>query len=338
MGKIIIGNELRCAKRQVLADIIPLQTPFLLFLEPTNLCNFKCKFCPTGNTDLLKKVGRRPISMSMALLKKIVKDLKEFPEPLKSLVLYKDGEPLLHPEFPEMYRYLKDSGVAKQFRVTSNGSLLNPELNRRLIDAGLEWIRISVEAVSAEKYLEFSSYKLDYEKFIDNLRDLYERRNQCHIHIKIINIGLTEEEKEKFFSDFSSICDTCGIENPHGWSNGDMKDFTLGGEQVSMDGIPLLERDVCPQPFFSLAINSNGTVSICCVDWAHETVIGDLNKNSLKEIWNGNELYEFRMMHLEHRRQENNACAECNFIKTLPDDIDANAGLIIERLKQSRIQ
>ncbi len=71
MGKIIVGNELRCAKRQALEDIVPLPMPFLLFLEPTNQCNFKCKFCPTGNPDLLKEVGRKATSMSMELLKKI---------------------------------------------------------------------------------------------------------------------------------------------------------------------------------------------------------------------------------------------------------------------------
>jgi MoaA/NifB/PqqE/SkfB family radical SAM enzyme len=135
MGKIIVGNELRCARRQALEDIVPLTTPFLLFLEPTNLCNFKCKFCPTGNPDLLKKVGRKSSRMPMELFKKIVADLREFPNPIKSLNFYKDGEPLVHPEFPEMYRYLKDSGVAEQIRVKSNGSLLNRQLNRRLVDA-----------------------------------------------------------------------------------------------------------------------------------------------------------------------------------------------------------
>ena len=175
--------------------------------------------------------------MPMELLKKIVSYLKEFPNKIKSLNLYKDGEPLLHPNFPEMYQYLKESGVAEQIRVKTNGSLLNLQLNRRLIDAGLEWIGISVEAVSVEKYWDISSYRIDYDKFLYNLRDLYEHRGTCQIHIKIIDAGLSEAEKDKFFQDFSSLCDTCALENIHGWSNATMQDFSLGNEQISMDGV-----------------------------------------------------------------------------------------------------
>jgi len=337
MGKIIVGNELRCAKRQALEDIVPLPMPFLLFLEPTNLCNFKCKFCPTGNADLLKKVGRKATSMSMELLKKIVADLKEFPNPIKSLNFYKDGEPLLHPDFPEMYHYLKKSGVAEQIRVKSNGSLLNQQLNRRLINAGLEWIGISVEAVSGEKYRDICSYQLDYERFLDNLRDLYERRGTCQIHIKIINAGLSETERDKFFQDFSPLCDTCALENLHGWNNTEMRDFALGSEQMSMDGVALSDKMVCPLPLFALAINSTGTVSICCADWSHNTVVGDVKANSLSEIWHGEKLYNFRIMHLEHRRGENPSCRDCMYLRTLPDNIDGREKQIMAKLRHGTL-
>jgi radical SAM protein with 4Fe4S-binding SPASM domain len=333
MGEIIIGNELRCAKRQALEDIVPLPTPFLLFLEPTNLCNFRCRFCPTGNPDLLQRAGRKAGLMSMELFKKVVSDLQEFPDPIKSLNFYKDGEPLVHPDFPEMYHYLKESGVAGQIRVKSNGSLLNPRLNRRLIDAGLEWIGISVEAVSAGKYWDMCAYRLDYEKFLDNLRDLYERRGACHIHIKIINAGLSEAEKDQFFRDFSPLSDTCAIENLHGWNNAEMRDFSLGIEQMSMDGVELVDKMVCPLPLFALAINCDGTVSICCVDWSHSTVVGNVETNSLSEIWHGERLRDFRMMHLERRRSENLACRDCTFIRTLPDNIDGRERKIIEKLR-----
>ena len=337
MGKIIVGNELRCDKRQALEDIVPLPAPFLLFLEPTNLCNFKCKFCPTGNPALLKEVGRKATLMPMDLFKKIVADLREFPYPIKSLNIYKDGEPLLHPDFPEMHRLLKEAGVAETIRVKSNGSLLNPQLNRRLIDAGLEWIGISVEAVSVEKYWDICSYRLNYQKFLGNLRDLYERRGTCRIHIKIINAGLTEAEKDTFFHDFSPLCDTCAIENLHGWNNAEMRDFSLGSEQRSMDGVALSDKVVCPLPLFALAINCNGTVSICCVDWSHNTVVGDVKTNSLSEIWHGDKLHNFRMMHLEHRRSENPSCRDCTYIRTLPDNIDGRERQIMAKLRHGAL-
>ncbi len=49
MGKKIEAKDLRCKKRQPLEKIIPLQAPFVVYIEPTNLCNIKCAFCPTSS-------------------------------------------------------------------------------------------------------------------------------------------------------------------------------------------------------------------------------------------------------------------------------------------------
>lgn len=332
MAKVILGPELRCAQRQRLEDVVPLSTPFLLFLEPTNRCNFTCRFCPTGDPSLLRSVGRKPTHMPMELFEKVVHDLEAFPDRIKSLNLYKDGEPLLHPRFVDMLRTVKKAGIADSIRVKSNGSLLNPDLNRQLVDAGLDWIGISVEGVSAERYRELSSYRMDYESFRKNLQDLYEQRGQCHIHIKIINIGLAEADREKFYGDFLPISDTCAVENPHGWTFSEERDFSLGTPQESMDGVPLVEKKVCPQALFALAINSCGTVSICCVDWAHHTVVGDVGRNTLQEIWQGDALREFRKMHLEHRRADNPACRDCTYLRTMPDNVDGFEAQILSRL------
>ena len=59
-------------------------------------CNFRCTFCPTGDYELLKSVSRPLGVMPYELFCKIIDDLKEFPEKLKSLRLYKDGEPFLN--------------------------------------------------------------------------------------------------------------------------------------------------------------------------------------------------------------------------------------------------
>ena len=55
MGKRIEAKDLRCKKREPLAEKIPLPAPYVVYIEPSNLCNFKCIFCPTGDPELLKK-------------------------------------------------------------------------------------------------------------------------------------------------------------------------------------------------------------------------------------------------------------------------------------------
>ena len=81
--------------------------------------------------------------MSLDLFKKIVDDLREFDAKLKLLSLYKDGEPLLNKHFPEMVRYARDAGIADRIWTKTNGSMLTPELNERIVDAGLDMICIS---------------------------------------------------------------------------------------------------------------------------------------------------------------------------------------------------
>lgn len=334
MSKKIEAKELRAQNRQKLEDIIPIDTPFAIYIEPTNLCNFQCIFCPTGDRELLKQVNRPSGSMDYELYKKIVKDLKQFKNKIKLANLYKDGEPLVHKQFPDMIKYLKDADVVERIWTKTNGALLNPELNSKIIEAGMDLMCISVESVSAEGYLKVANVKIDYEKFKDNIGDFFSKRGQCKLYIKIADTQLTEDEMAKFYSDFEHISDYVGIEKLMGWSYSDIKDFTLGTNPDTYDGLPLIPKEVCVYPFYIMAINFNGTVSVCGNDWSHNTTVGDCNIKSLKEIWEGEELYKFQKMHLECRRNENKACATCYYLQIVPDNIDQYREKILERVKR----
>ncbi len=336
MSKQVCAADLRCNKRQDLSKIVPLQTPFLLNLEPTNLCNFRCKFCPTGHPDLLKKVGRVPQQMSLEFFKEVVNQLKTFPQKIKVVNLYKDGEPLLHRDFPEMYHFLLQAGVAERIIVKTNAALLTPDLSRRLIDAGIKQLDISIESVSSDGYKKISDVNIDYEELKNNIRFFYKNKKECRLYIKIIDVRLTKEDKEKFVSDFGPICDEYAIESVTGWSYSDMEDFTLGLQSdKAFAGDKIVDKTVCPLTLFALAVNSDGTVSICCCDWAHQTVIGNLHNENILDIWNGKRLFDFRMMHLTGNRKNNQACKDCILMKSSPDNVDSSAQIIIQRLQKS---
>jgi radical SAM protein with 4Fe4S-binding SPASM domain len=319
-----------------LEEVIPLPAPYVIYIEPTNLCNFQCKFCPTSDKELLKKVGRPAGQMGMALFQKITDDIKRFGYRLKLASLYKDGEPLLNKAFPEMVRYIKQADVADRVWTKTNGALLRPELNEQLIDSGLDMICISVESVSAEGYLRVANAKIDYNAFRENVRDLFVRRRKCEIYVKIADTGLTAEELEKFHRDFQDISTHIGVEKLMGWSYSSIKDFTLGTSPDTYDGLPFTPKDVCPYPFYVMAVNFNGTVSLCGNDWSHNTVVGDVNKESLVDIWRGRNLYEFRKMLLEGRRHENKACGDCYYLKIVPDNIDSHRRMILEKLDKQQ--
>ena len=332
VAKRVVGAALRSQDRLPLHEVIPLSTPLALFIDTGNACNLKCSFCPTGDNDLLYKVGRMANAMSFDFFRKIISDLQQFDKKIKIINLYKDGEPLINRHFPEMVQELKAAQVAEKITTKTNGLLINDKTCERLSKCGLDEIGISVIAPHAEGYLRVAGVKIDYESFLFNIEDFYNRRGHCKIYIKMADAGFSQVEIEKFYHDFENKCDYIAIENLHGWSMSDIKDFTLGTEKKSFDGIVLTPKIACPWPFYEMGINSNGSVGLCNDDWAHKTLIGDLMKESLKDIWNGLRMFSMRKMHLEGRRCENEACANCYYITCSPDNIDSQREDILNKL------
>ena len=81
-------------------------------------------------------------------------------------------------------------------------------------------------------------------------------------------------------------------------------------------------KKVCPAPFYTLVIHSDLKVSVCCVDWDKQAVVGDLSNQTLQEIWNGQKLYAFQLLHLNGNKNELSGCKNCTYLHTCPDYID----------------
>lgn len=334
--KAKIKPRIDLENRTRLETVIPLKTPFIVFVDPSDSCNFQCKFCPTGDRKLMKEVGRPSKVMNFNLFTKIIDDICQFEKPIKVLRLYKDGEPLLNPHFAKMVRYAKESGCCEKIDTTTNASLLNPKLSREIIDAGLDRINISIEGMNSEQYLEFSQYKLDFDQFVDNIRDLYENRKNCEIIVKINGDLLSEADKESFYKIFGDIADGVYIEHVMScWP-----EFELNGVEVNQKtgiyGQEIKEVKVCPYPFYSFSINSDGLASICFLDWSKKMIIGDAKSQSVKDIWQGQPLKEFQKMFLRKERKNHQICKDCGQLTHgLPDNIDEFADELLKRFKKN---
>ena len=317
-----------------LGKVVPLKAPLVLLVDPSNLCNFKCKFCPTGNKELIKSTGRYNGLLDFDLFKKIINDLNEFDEPIKTLRLYKEGEPLVHPKFAEMIKYAKDSGLVKRVDTTSNGALLNPKLNRSIIEAGLDQINISVNGVTSEQMYYYTNTKVDFDEYVRNIRDLYENRGNCEISIKAIAENLTEDEQKKFFDTFGNIANRIVLEHlspawPMFTFDKDIKmEYSTGNY-----GQEVIDRKVCPYIFYIMVVNSDGRVSSCVGDWPNKNIMGDLHKQSVKEIWLGHTLNSYRLAQLQGLREYNPFCGACEVVKygTL-DNLDPYCSEILQRM------
>lgn len=325
--------------RTKLETVVPLKVPFIINVDPADACNFECKFCPTGDRDLMKEVGRPLRLMDFELFKKIVDDICEFEKPIKVLRLYKDGEPMLNPRFTDMIKYAKEKGCAERIDTTSNASLLNPKKNQEILDAGLDRINISIEGVSAEQYKEFSNYRINMDKFVENIAHLYrlktEQNNPLEIVAKITGDHLKPEDKKLFFDTYRDITDSCYVEHVMGcWPEFELRDGAEVNQEQGIYGQEIKEVSVCPYVFYSFSINSDGFVSLCFLDWAKRLGIGDVRNESVKDVWQGDKLRRYQIMFLEHKRKNHSFCKDCGQMSHgMPDNIDEHAEEILERLK-----
>ncbi len=334
--KAQIKPRIDLLNRTKLETVIPLSVPFVINVDPADICNFQCKFCPTGDKALMKKTpGRNHGIMDFELYKKIVDDICEFDKPIKVLRLYKDGEPLLNLRMAEMIGYAKEKRCAERIDTTTNAALLSPKRNTELIAAGLDRINISIEGINAQQYWEFSKCKVNFEKLVENISHLYENKKQCEIIVKINGDILSEDDKKKFYEIFGDIADGVYIEHIMAcWP-----EFKLKGVEVNQEyGLysqKIKEVLVCPYVFYSFSINSDGSASICFLDWSRKLVIGDAKTQKVKDIWNGEELREYQKMFLVKKRKAHPVCGNCGQMSHgQPDDIDEYAEMLLGKLRK----
>ena len=324
------------ANRTKLETVIPLKTPLTIFVDPSDACNFKCRFCPTGDRGLMKDVGRPLRVMEFDLFKKIARDICEFPEKIKVLRMYKDGEPLINKRFADMIKYAKDVDCADRIDTTTNASLLTEEKGKAIVDAGLDLINISIYGVNKEQYKYFSDVKIEFERIIDNVKAFYENRKQCEMLVKINGDSLSEDEKQFFLDTFGNYSDKIHIEHIMScWAN-----FELNGVEVNNEhgiyGQDIKEVDTCPYAFYSFAINSDGFVSLCFLDWSKKLEIGHVSEKSVMELWTGKQMKMYQKMFLEGNRKKHPICGDCGQMSHgLPDNIDPYAKDILKTLNKN---
>ena len=345
--KAKIQPRIYSADKVKLEDVAPLKTPFSVHIDVCSYCNFKCSFCFQADTLGKKEKDFPHGMMKMDLFKKTVDDLKDFPDRIKKIKIGNHGEPTMHPDLPKHIKYARDSNVADIIEVFTNGSKLNPKLNRELVDAGLQRINISLEGLSSERYLKVAKAKINWDEFLANIKDLYDysRKNgDLVIYVKVVNnaselngktvFSLSEDEKKYFYKTFGNIADEVYIEKivPQWAETQEDKQNEL--EYTGMyDQKTVKYKKVCPFIFMYLHINHDGIVSPCTLDWPREVAIGDASKNTASEIWNGQKLKDLQIAQLKGERDQIKFCKDCSAPMVCCDEnLDNNTDNLLNKI------
>ena len=162
---------------------VAVRPPVCLYLEVTNRCNLLCTTCPRTYEDL-----EPPADMSWDLFTSIVDQVPD----LARAVLHGVGEPMLVANLPRMVRYLKDRGVYVLFN--TNGTVLSERNGRALIAAGLDELRVSLDASNRESFkaVRGRDYFGRIVRNVRAFRELQEREGHSKPQVSVWLTGLKE--------------------------------------------------------------------------------------------------------------------------------------------------
>jgi len=251
-----------------------------LWLEITNRCNANCIFCG-------RQWALPPMDMTLEFFKSII---DQFKKPVK-VQTQGFGEPLLHLDIVEMVKYANSKGHHTIFY--TNGSLLTPELSQQLLDAKLDRIIFSVDACTKEQY-EYFRRGLRWDTLLTNMIMFKRLRDKALGKSSKLNYAGVSHANSTFIT--ARMCET--VENKNAipeikrfWDR--YVDVVTSAPEVDIP--PPHELKITPHvnykpmdckfPYEYLSVKSNGDVVMCCRDWFHVYVIGNLHDKSVKEIW-----------------------------------------------------
>lgn len=320
-------RQWREEKRTPLKDVVPLDTPYNILIETSSLCNINCRYC--AHSQHLPDIYEG--NMSMELFQHIMRDVHEFPSRVKLFEMFYFGEPLCNPDLAEMISIAKKEDVVDNIAFTTNGLLFTRDRADEIISSGVDTIRISLQGIDSESYLKTCGININFNEFVENLKYLYDHRGKCKIRMKIADISLKNEPdgEYKFKQIFGPIADSIYIEHIipifqsidyNEIDSNIYKNAINGRENVKQKKI----NKVCHRPFYRLRVASNGIVSVSCCDTPHDIILGDINNESLADIWNGEKHTKLLKMQLEGRRFEIPVCKKC----TQPNDITNEADIL----------
>jgi len=161
--------------------------PVCLYLEVTNRCNLLCTTCPRTYEEL-----EPPADMSWELFSSIVDQVPG----LARVVLHGVGEPMLVAHLPRMVKYLKDRDVYVLFN--TNGTVLSERNGRALIDAGLDELRVSLDASNRASFkaIRGRDYFGRILRNVGAFRELQEREGYSKPQVSLWLTGLKENVEQ----------------------------------------------------------------------------------------------------------------------------------------------
>lgn len=283
--------------------------PRIIYIEPTNACNLECIMCPQSRMSEHRKIE----FFDMGLFGRLCTEIAKIKP--KVVVFHLGGEPLLNKNLPEMIAQMEAIGV--DTGLSTNGTLLDKETAERLIDAGLDLIR--VDFCSDKQRFETLRKGAKWESVRDNVRTLIQtkKEKQAHKPFVILQSIRFADEDDKDPSEVDAILSSfdmldhrnIAVYKAHSFS-GEFADDVKNDSRYKTIRNPE-KYYPCRHAWGGIVITCNGTVLPCCRDLLGEYVLGSIHENSIMDLWNSKKYIDLRRRQKEGSYDQLSICRNC---------------------------
>ncbi len=283
------------------------QFPTYVMFDITDQCNSRCVHCP-HSVAFGKHADRAPRFLELELYRRAIDECSE--HEIGFIRITADGEPILHPRCLEMIEYAAKREVGP-VGLTTNGSLLDEEAARRLVESGAFLVDISIDAAREETYKKIRK-GLPFKRVIGNVERLIQLRNKSKSSLKImvsfVKQQLNLEEAEEFDAYWKPYVDQVLF-----------REMTSNVNLVEVSGrFAEIKRWPCPHWFRRTVVNYEGMIKACPIDWENKTLIASLDQTTLYDAWHSDEYCRARIEHLNGEVSPHRLCFGCADWATTP--------------------
>ena len=271
------------------------ERPRYIQLETVTKCNAECPFCPQH------EIVRSPARMPEATWKKIVDDTRGWGVTYRPFLT---NEPFVDKRQAEITRYIKENDPTARVEYNTNGELMTEDLGRALLEAGVDIVRFSIDGFSPETY-EPSRVGIPYAKVLERTTRFLEIwdaegwRDKVFTEVRMIEVPENRHEIDAYRAYWGPRCTEVLVTRLYQWP-------WTGQKREDVVLKPCLK--ILDEMFFY----SDGDATVCCWDVHGRAVIGNVNRQSVQDIWEGHAAACVREVLDDGRRDLLTLCSRCN--------------------------
>jgi len=133
-------------------------------------------------------------------------------------------------------------------------------------------------------------------------------RNNPEIDLVLVEIEENKKEIKKFYKEWKNEVRSINLINMRNWTG----EIDKKGTKESFHFNSKSKRKPCSLIWQRMVVDWNGEVVLCCDDWNHSTILGNLKKQTIEEVWKGEKLKSIKEAHVKEEFWKVPICARCN--------------------------